>query len=226
VIWLSLAMANPCLPGPRAVLPMGPRTVEFADRAWSVHKSSIVPVGAGPNRWSDSEQAVAVHDSELILTLVQEGAGWSSAELSVPLENRPNELQFDVWSEDLDSQAIAGIFMARDDSCEIDVELGRWGIADADNAQFALAPATPDLVHRFDSPSGWVTYRIRWRRRGLTWTASTEAGVFARWRVRGAQVPRYDDHRLHVNLWLRQGSSPAGDGAVRVRVRDLVVSAR
>ncbi len=221
MIWLSLSLslANPCLPGPRAVLPLGPREVAFADRIWAVHRSAAVSVGAGPNRWSDSDQAVAVHDSELQLTVVQEGSGWSSAELSAPLNVRPRDVQFDVWSEDLDSQLIVGMFIARDDSCEFDVELGRWGVAGADNAQFAVAPATTDLVHRFESPPGWVTYRMRWRRRRLSWTASTEAGVFARWRVRGAQVPRYDDHRLHLNLWLRNGSAPVGDGAVSVRIR-------
>lgn len=197
---------------------MGPRVVEFADRTWAVHRSTV-SVGAGPNRWSDSTQAVAVQDSELRLAVVEEGRGWSSAELSTPLRVRPREVQFDVWRENMDSQVIVGLFIVRDDSCEFDVELGNWGVAGADNAQFAVAPATPDLVHRFDSPPGWVTYRMRWRRGRLSWRASTKAGVVARWSVRGSRVPRFNDHRLHVNVWLRNGSAPAGDGAVSVRVR-------
>lgn len=216
--WLSLAAAwSACDAGARpADLPTGP-TLDWIGRSWRVHRSEIRR-GAGPSRWTASPEALRVEGAVAQLSLQQDDRGWSGVELSTPLERRPRRLEVELDVERLDSRVVAGVFLYRDDSCEIDLEVARWGEPDALPFQYAVAPAdAPELLFRFDPGPGRSRHRMRWRKRSLVWRVRSARGR-QRWVLRGDSVPRFDGHRLHLNLWTLDGGPPAGDGAVSVRV--------
>lgn len=203
-------------------MPLSSRTLNWSGHTWEVHVSDH-PVGAGPNRWSNTEAAVCVEGSALVLTLQQDGEGWQSVELSTPMLQRPRGLRVELDVGTLDSRVVAGVFFYKDDSSELDLEVARWGDPHALPFQFAVAPAdSPELVHRFPVSRGRSSHQLRWRRRAVLWTSTSAAGATA-WQLHGPDVPRFDGHRLHVNLWVMNGGAPAGDGEISIRVDELRV---
>ena len=200
-----------------ASLPLSLRTVFWAGHLWDVHASDV-PVGAGPNRWTNTAAAVHVEGPSLLLTLQEDAVGWQAVELSTPVRRRPRAFEVELEVGSLDSRVVGGVFFYKDDTSEIDLEVARWGDPDAAPFQYAVAPAdTPDLLHRFEMAAGRSRHRMRWRRRSIAWW-SVSADRISRWTLRGPRVPRFDGHRLHLNLWVLDGGTPAGDGELSIRI--------
>lgn len=208
-----------------AAVPTHGRVLDFAGLSWTVHAADE-PTGAGPNRWSDEEEAARVVEGVLHLQLTRDERGWQGVELSTPLVRRPRRLLVELEVGELDSRVVAGVFLYRSDTSEIDLEVARWGDASALPFQYAVAPAdAPDLLHRFGLPAGRSRHRLRWRRDRILWR-SRSGKRRVRWRLRGEQVPRFDGHRLHLNLWVLHGGTPAGDGDGSVRIGIIRVHPR
>ncbi len=214
MIALSWAFAGCSVEEP-PVVPAG-RSLWFEHRSWDVHRSAVRR-GAGPNRWSDSEEAVDVSGRWVTLALTRDAAGWLAAELSTPLARHTRRIRFELDAETLDTQVVAGVFVYRHDGCEIDFELSRWADPSALPFQFALSSDQGVSVRRVPGTIGRSSHVLRWRRRAVTWISKFGGRRF-RWRVRGDGVVPFRSHRLHLNLWLIGGDEPEGNGAVHVRV--------
>jgi hypothetical protein len=200
-----------------------PRPIVFDGRTW-VARDSPYPTGAGPNRWSSSTESVFTDgEGRLHLRLAPAAEGWSSAEVSTPLPDAYCRIVIELETDPaaIDEALVAAAFVYRNDGSEIDVELGRWGIPAAPDAQFVVAPATaPERIRRFDLPGGAapVAFVIDWLPDRVAFEALPARGDAVRWAFTRAGRPWPGGHRLHLALWSRE-PAPRGDGTAEVVFR-------
>jgi hypothetical protein len=120
------------------------------------------------------DQAGALH-----LRIMQRDQQWSCSELNLTRSLGYGTYSFTVEdTSKLDPAVIFGMFMwdysmNQESSHEFDIEIGRWGEPDRQNAQFVLQPnyAVTNLS-RFTAPAGTLKYTIVWEPGSLTMTAS------------------------------------------------------
>lgn len=211
----------PTLPGPDA------RRIEFSGREWVVrppgrHQSP------GPNDWTDATESVWVDEKGLHLTLRRTGGAWRSVELSTDLPadavhvRATLETQLDL----LDPQAVAAIFVYRDDEHEADIEFSRWGHPGAaPNAQFAVAPYRKGERHRYRlrgdlAPTQHV---LDWRADRVAFHASDGTQVLEEWRHAAPEWTEREGYRLFVNLWLYEGRAPLFGNKAEVFFSEVLV---
>lgn len=201
----------------------------FAGHRWSV-KQSDVPVGPGPNRFSDRPEDVWVDDLGLHLTLRQRNGFWWSTEVILDDNLGYGTYVFHTNSrvDILDANVVLGLF-TWDDAApphyrEIDFEFARWGnAADPTNAQYVVQPYdAPDNLVRFrvdlSDDDRKLTHVLQWSP-GLV-ELSTYHGhhlpgalpVFERifaWSNDGPNVPVPGLENVRMNLWLMWGYPPS-----------------
>lgn len=99
---------------------------------------------------------------------------------------------------------------------EIDIEMGRFGVANAMNAQFVIQPFTnPNNIRRFDLPAGQRSIlSFDWQKDRVLFKAMTAPGaVVQEWTYPNA-VLQLVDERLRFNLWSVFPSSDDPDSEV------------
>jgi hypothetical protein len=205
-----------------------PRSIPFDGTTWVARQSDYL-TGAGPNRWSSSEESVFTDaNGWLHLQVLPTRNGWASAEVSTPLPDAHCRITVELETDPaaLDDALVAAVFIYRNDQSEIDVELGRWGNPSAPNAQFVVAPATPrDRLMRFELPRGSapVAFVVDWREDRVDFEALPARGDATRWTFDGSGRPRAGGHRLHLSLWLRE-PAPRMSGLTEVVFRGVRVA--
>ena len=207
------------------------RTVAFAGYTWSV-KASSGPVGPGPNFFSDSSENVWVDGTGLHLRITLRAGRWCAAEVILDRSLGYGTYRFTVASPvgQLDPNAVLGLFTWSDDDDyyhrEIDIEMARWGKpASTTNAQYVVQPSgTPGNVSDFAQPDvAGSVQEFRWASNAVTFRSATAAGAtIATWRYTGKDVPKPDDERTRINLWLNRGSPPMHGSAVEVALSDFL----
>jgi hypothetical protein len=124
---------------------------------------------------------------------------------------------------------------------EIDFEDSRWSQSTgSENSQFVVQPwDTSGNLHRFEIPDlsadARLTRILKWEKDRLYFVLLkghhsfddwTQDDVIEEWEYlhdpgAGHFVPEPGDARFRLNLWLNNGSSPAGDGVLEVVVDDF-----
>jgi hypothetical protein len=110
----------------------------------------------------------------------------------------------------LDAQAVLGLFVYRDPTHEIDIELSRWGDPSNVNAQFVVQPPTRATLHRFHTGKANVlTCSFVWEE-GLVWCRcwageDTSKEPLADWKYTGLRIPGAGGERVRANFWLFRG---------------------
>ncbi len=199
------------------------REIVFSGESWLV-KASSVPVGPGPNLFSDSAENVYV-DSQgrLHLRLAQRAGRWYCAEV---ISTRP--VGYGTYTitlapiPALDPRVVFGAFTYADaqrETREMDLEIKASGkTSDPTNAQYVLQPwDRPGHLRRLTLPSGVpTTHTIRWEQgrvefRGYRGERVSDSDEIDRWVFTGP-VPRADTTaiRFRFNLWLDGGPPPDG----------------
>lgn len=196
------------------------RTIEFSGHTWEVRASGGL-AGPGPNIFSGATKSVWVDSTgALHLKIRKEKGKWLSAEVFSQQFLGRGTYSWTVQStvSNLNPRAVLGLFSYSSDTSEIDVEVARWNNPfDPTNAQFTVQPYFNDgNIWRFTTPSGPTTY-------GFDWGASTIdfSGPAGPWQYSGPDVPVFDDHRAHMNLWLFQGKPPTDGREVEVVLRSF-----
>jgi hypothetical protein len=205
--------------------------LRFAGYAWRIKVSSI-PVGPGPNTWTDAIHAVWVDETgRLHLRLAPEADGtWPCTEVVSDRSFGYGTYRFILDSpvHQLDPSVVLGLFTWSDEPAyahrELDVEFGRFGDLPA---KYTVQPySAPGHERGFTPlPATSSTHAIVWEPglvRFCSWVGSasqpsTATVVAAHTFDRGVPVPGGEQVRL--NLWLQQGRPPAGGRAVEVIVR-------
>lgn len=230
--WLSLlALA--------AAAPLGLRAEEgrlaFAGREWIV-VDDAEPRGPGPNRF-DARNARLDRDGRLVLETARRGGTWTAAQLFLAesLGHGVYELELEGLRRDLDPLAVLGFYTWDEDPAfanrELDLELSRWGAADAPNLQFVVQPAEtrPGRLARFrlDAARPFVL-RLEWLPGLARFSAryANESEPAAVWSFPGAEgpgpaepfgVPPPGRERVGLNLWLMGGRAPGHPDRILVR---------
>ncbi|HSO28975.1 MAG TPA: glycoside hydrolase family 16 protein [Candidatus Sulfomarinibacteraceae bacterium] len=201
-----------------------PTRVAWGGASWQV-KTSTSAVGPGPCVFAAANVSVDAADA-LHLRISQVAGRWTCAEVIGPTSFGYGTYSFVLGPlAEFDPNVVLGLFTwsdrARYAHREIDIEVAKWGNAsDATNAQFVVQPwDAPDHLHRFSVPWGVRTLQqFTWRKGEVSWLAtdlSTGAEI-ARYRYAGSDVPVPGDERVRLNLWLFNGSAPAGPAEVVV----------
>ena len=206
------------------------RRIDFAGLQWHV-KTGSVPLGPGPNLFTDRGDAVWADGEGLHLTLAQGEAGWQATEV---ISDRTfgygtYRIALRAAAEEFDPRVVFGFFtwddLAPEQSYrEIDIELSYWGVVGGPNAQFAVQPYTlPGHRYQFDARYGdresihtftWAPGRIDF----ASIARGTGESVEQRWSFYGDRVPETGAEQVRMNLWLLNGEAPADGRDVEVVV--------
>jgi len=209
----------------------GGRQLEFANHTWRVKGPGYY--GPGPNTFRDDEDAVRV-DASGHLHLTQGSAG-NLYSTEIVAEQALGYGDYVLTTrgrlDTLAAGVVLGLFLWEYDTCwdesylwwnpynEIDIEYSRWNDPTADNAQFVAQPYNrPGNRVRFPAvfaEDEIVSHAMRWlpdRVEYRVWRGSADAeatsDLIQVWTYQGPHVPRPEQPRLHLNLWLF-GDAPA-----------------
>lgn len=193
------------------------RRLAFSGYEWRVRASSV-PLGPGPNYFTDSEENIWVDaEGRLHLRVLKRDERWLAAEAISERSFGYGTYRFEVSSRAdlLDPRLVAGLFTWDNDPFsnhrEIDVELSRWGEADNDNAQFVVQPWTnPDNIYRFDIGGLAPTvHQFVWGPGRVDFASFSAVGdTLAAWTYRDEGVPPAGAEQVRINLWLLNGEPP------------------
>ena len=200
-----------------------PAKLRFSGRTWSVvHDPN--PRGPGPNLF-DGRNVHVDKDGRLVLETARREGAWTSAHvfLTKSLGYGTYELHIAPMDKPLDRLAVFGFFTWDEDSAfanrEIDIELARWGVAQAPNLNFTVQPweGHPERNRGFEFDLRERTVlRFEWTPETIRFSAisgSREAAwAFPDLAGSGMQpfgVPPKGQERVGINLWLFQGSQPS-----------------
>jgi len=212
------------------------KIISFAGYNWAV-KANSVPLGPGPNMFSDSADNVSVDSSGILhLKVTNTNGTWQSAEVISKQTFGWGTYTFDVLSDPstLDPNAVTGLFTWSEDAAysnrERDIEFSKFGVANnATNAQFTVQPyQSPGHLQRFTVPHGLTesTYRIQWTPTGVDFLAfpNNDANLstpFYQWMFSSTEPRPAPDQSLHFNLWLFNGLAPTSGSSVELLLKDL-----
>lgn len=213
----------------------GGRTVDFAGRSWRVKGPGYY--GPGPNLFCDNSGCVWVDERGLHLT-IKNYSGWYCSEVALEEALGYGDYIFTTRGrlDTLDPSAVFGLFLWQYGPCydygylwwnpynEIDVEFSFWGDPSSDIGQFVAQPYDyGGNISRFDASFSddeltshafrWLNDRIEFRSwRG--WPDDEGTGAYIHtWTYTGPHIPRPEQPRVHLNLWLFDGA-PASEQEV------------
>ena len=201
------------------------RALSFSGYSWRVKGPGYY--GPGPNLFDNSASAAWVDASgQLNLTIHNIGGNWYSSEVVLDRPLGYGDYVFTTRGrlDTLDPNTVFGLFLWEYGPCydegflwwnpynEIDVEFSRWGSPTNANAQFVAQPAsTGGNIHRFNVAFGdteLVSHAMRWQPHSVeyrSWRggpdAESPASLIDAWTYTGANLPRPESPRVHLNLW-------------------------
>jgi len=227
---LASALVGSALAGGK---PGYPDKVTWQGASWQV-KTSNAPVGPGPCLFGKANVNVNVDANGFLHLRIAKGSTgtWSCAEVIGPTSYGYGTYAFTVVTplDQFDPNVTLGLFTWSDKAPqahrEIDVEVARWGNpADPTNAQFVVQPyATTGHLVRWTASSAvrtretfhWTPGRVEFSAVRLDTGATVASYTYA-----GSDVPTHGDERVHLNLWLLNGSAPTNGSGVDVTVESF-----
>jgi hypothetical protein len=226
-------ITNPALdPGVLAwtSYPSGPASINFSGYTWGIKTTGNAPsdqFDPGPNFWSNDPTVVYLAADGLHLKINEIDGEWQCAEVYLPdsLGYGTYTVQIASPLNALDRNTVAApLFIYAKPSQELDNEYsGPNGLIPLPNsAQFVVQPYTvAGNLNRYVQPSTTqFTSQIVWRADHVTfttwngWSATpASSDVIHTWTYTGGNIPPVGQERVHINLWLLNGSPPSlGNG--------------
>jgi hypothetical protein len=182
------------------------QTIDFSGYTWDVKGGTD---GPGPNEWRNATDAVFVDAAgQLHLRVIAVDGVWYSSEISLQRSLGYGTYSFALASrvDQTDSNLVAAAFLYADDTHEIDIEFSRWQDPGYQNAQFVVQPyTTSGNMYRFEltQSSDASTHAIAWAASHIAFTSG------ASWTYTGADNFAPGAERVHVNLWMIDGTPPS-----------------
>ncbi len=209
-----------------AQYPAGPISLSFSGYTWGIKTSGNVSgdqFDPGPNFWSNNSSVVNVASDGLHLKISQIGGMWQCGEvyLTQSLGYGTYTVQVSSHLDQLDLNTVAApLFIYAATNQELDAEYSGIGglIPAPDNAQFVVQPYTVlGNITRYIQPStAQFTVQMQWSAGQVTfsawngWASAPTAGTLInQWNYTGGYIPAAGQERVHINLWLLNGSAPA-----------------
>jgi len=214
------------------------RWLNFSGYDWGV-KTSIGPVGPGPNFFSDSTNNVWLDAiGRLHLRVTNRSNQWQCAEIisARTFGYGSYRFQLDFVVNELNVNAVLGLFTWSDDPAfthrELDIECSRWSNADDPNsAQFVVQPynlaghllrySVPALVSNSTHFFTWESNRVSFQsQRGAYSLNPNPTNVLSSWTY-SLLTPQTGDENVRLNLWLFNGSAPSKGNEVEAIIRSF-----
>lgn len=215
------------------------RTIQFSGYTWKV-KSSVFPVGPGPNNFSASPDDVWVDsDGRLHLRIAYRNGKWYATEVINNQSLGYGAYTFTLSSrvDLLNKNVVLGLF-TWDDAApqhnyrEIDIEFARWGEDAGQNAQYVVQPWTrAGNRHRFGMAltGNASTHRFIWKPSQIqfdSWQGRNAppgpADAIESWTYTGSDIPPAGGENARINLWLLDGKPPSDGQEVEVVIESFV----
>ena len=205
--------------------PAAPVSVSFSGYTWGIKITGAVlgdQFDPGPNFWSNSPSVVNVAPDGLHLNIAQTGGLWQCSEvyLTKSLGYGTYTVQVNSHLDQLDANVVAApLFIYAAPGQELDNEYSGSGglIPNPYNAQFVAQPFTVSgNIVRYTQPSTTqFTSQMVWRANQVTFSvwngwasAPTASTLIYQWIYTGGDIPPVGQERVHINLWLLNGSAP------------------
>jgi hypothetical protein len=215
------------------------REIVFSGYSWQV-KASTVPVGPGPNYFSDREEDVWVDDQgRLHLRIAEHESRWYSTEVIADASLGYGTYVFRLTGrlEQYDPYVVLGLFTWDTGAPEhyyreIDVEFSRWGDPAAANAQYVVQPwTTAGNLYRFEfAPSGdrsthcfeWAPDQVEFKSYdGFVDCPGSGEGAAGSWVYTGPDIPPPGAENPRINLWLNEGTPPGDGQSIEVMIEEF-----
>ncbi|ERJ58123.1 glycoside hydrolase family 16 protein [Sphingobacterium paucimobilis] len=196
------------------------RVIQFSGIDWVVRATKDKKEGPGPNLFSASDKNVWVDtEGRLHLKIREEAGYWYCSGVTARRSLGYGKYTFYVNSDitKLDKNVVVGLFTYLDDDHEIDIEFSKWSIDENFNAQFVSQPSTvTGNKERFDIlPNlGPTVHSFDWSEEEIAFSSSFmndkghEESIYE-WIYKGNHVPKKNNEKLKLNLWLFKGQMPA-----------------
>jgi len=187
------------------------KTLHFSGYDWTVRTGgsyrggSFVPF-VPDNAWTDDKGA-------LHLRMRRRESDWGCAEVKLTRSLGYGTYRFTVRDvSHMEPEAVLTLFTwdgigTEENRRELDVEIGRWGFQDNDNAQYVVQPYyIPLNIVRFNTPAGVLTHSIHWEPGQATFTTVAGGADAAKQRVLHqhvftAGVPAAGGENVRINLY-------------------------
>lgn len=212
----------------------GQRIIEFSGYTWRAKEGGRY--GPGNNYFSESEENIRVDDNGwLHIRVTRRDGQWYCPELAMEKVLGYGDYIFKTLGrvDDLDLNLILGMFIWEyqesyesndvfNGANEFDIEYGRWKNPECKPAQFACQPwHKPGNEHKFDikldADDAAISTAFLWHPSGLAcraWRGHSDrpnpSDMIHEWFYGGADVPRNEEPRVHINLWCCD--EPPADG--------------
>jgi len=234
-------ITNPALdPGviAYAEYPAAPASLSFSGYTWGIKATGSAPgdqFDPGPNFWSSSSSVVNVAADGLHLNMIQSGSQWQCAEvyLTQSLGYGTYTVQVSSNLSQLDPNVVVSpLFIYAAPGQELDNEYSGSGglVPKPDDAQFVVQPYTvPGNISYYVQPSTTqFSSQIVWRANEVTftawngWSSAPAPGTLIdQWTYSGAYIPPPGQDRVHINLWLLNGSAPLSGAGGQVVINSF-----
>ena len=206
--------------------PTGPISVNFSGYTWGIKMTGTSPThyfDPGPNFWSNNSSVVNVASDGLHLQITNINGLWECGEvyLTKSLGYGTYTVQVASHLDQLQQNTVAAplfIYVASSGQ-EVDNEYSGNGglIPQPNNAQFVVQPySVPGNIVRYKQPStSQFTTQIQWSASKVVFSAwsgwansPTAATLIYQWTYTGSYIPPAGQERVHINLWLLNGTAP------------------
>ena len=210
-------------------------TISLGGYEWVI-KESREPVAPGPNIFSSRSIMQTSEGFELgVSTRSVFGKEQTySAEMYTKDFFGHGSFELDFHREGrFDSSVVFGFFLYNNDNTpyfsEVDFELARWGIPEANEGQFTVQPyERRENFQTFSVPEGPGDYTvlINWKPDRIDFRLVKRDGtIVSEWSYSGSSLPLMakgkDVARVHLNFWSFKGMNSVGDGYLSVVVTDF-----
>ena len=219
-----------------------PKMVVFSGYEWWV-KTSAVPVGPGPNYFSDSAENIWVDSlGQLHLKMTQRNGRWHCSEVVLRNSLGYGRYVFQLTGKigRLDPNVVLGLFTWDNASAEfhreIDIEFSRWSVATDPNAQYVVQPwDRPGNRQRWVIPTAldFSTHSFIWKPDSISFlstkghqTAAPLDSIIYSWNYKGPNIPTHGNENARINLWLFNGQAPTDTAEVEVIIKKFIFDAR
>lgn len=186
--------------------------LNFSGFDWRIKTG--VSRGPGPNNWAYDN--VFLSDNELHLRINKRDKAWYCAELSSVDTVEYGDFSFNIVSDVtlLPSNVVFGFFLYQNDSREIDIEFLNG------KAYYCVQP---DQVfsENIGLTNNYHWHKISYRKDRIyfrSWHQISSVQVlYSEWTAKPRNIPNPSKTRLHINLWLKDGSPASSDAEVIIR---------
>lgn len=186
-------------------------TIRFSGYEWKV-KNTSQPSGPGDNLFSPDN--VWVDDKGLHLAIKQVDGEWRCASISTMETLGYGRYIFYLANrfDKLDENVVLGMFIYKHDKHEIDIELRRredhngvFTVQGGESQRFSAKLEGAYTTHRFR----WEPSRVLFQSiHGHNRNPPTPAHLISKWQTT-KNIPKSDREKVHINLWMRKGRTPA-----------------